>query len=78
MEASVLLLNFLFYSGVIIPLSSGCSAGKSTKFWICFADIRLIHFHSLNTSCKYNFFFYSLGMDGYVYSQESSTKIIVD
>ena len=57
MEASVLLLSFLFYSGFIIPLSSGCSAGKSTKFWICFADIRLIHFHSLNTSCKYNSFF---------------------
>ena len=58
MEASVLLLSFLFYSGFIIPLSSGCSAGKSTKFWICFADIRLIHFHSLNTSCKYNFFLF--------------------
>ena len=65
-EASVLILSFLFYSGIIIPLSSGCSAGKSTKFWICFADIRLIHFQNLNTSSKYNIFYDSQRMGGYV------------
>ena len=31
-EASALLLSFLFHSGMIIPLSSGCSEGKLTKF----------------------------------------------
>ena len=55
MEASVLLLSFLFHSGMIIPLSSGCFAGKSTKFLNLFCWYSFSLFHSLNTSSKYNF-----------------------
>ena len=55
MEASVLLLSFLFHSGMIIPLSSGCFAGKSTKFMNLFCWYSFSLFHSLNTSSKYNF-----------------------
>ena len=55
MEASVLLLSFLFHSGMIISLSSGCFAGKSTKFLNLFCWYSFSLFHSLNTSSKYNF-----------------------